>query len=291
MQGARCKVQGARVMIMSNDINKKRTYIFILSFVVLVSFYCSISWSQEFTVDTKESRQHQQIYAVLTPVHEAELSSELNAKVKQIYFKPGDKFKKNDLLISFDCAPIELELKGVEAELKGTKAKLESNQQLDKLNSVSKLDLSLSESEHQKMLAKKSTLIYQKEKCLIKAPFNGEVINKEVNENEAVKSGDNLISIVSNQDVEVKMFVPSKWLEHIKIGSSFMLFLNEVHMNDGIPGKITKIVGRIDPASQSLLIFGKLSPRTVEKQQFYVGMSGHAQFDLKKENNKVNFNE
>lgn len=244
-------------------------------------FLCANSYATEKTSATFiDDNASQEVYARLIPSNEATLSSELNGTIKKIHFKPGMPFKKDDTLIEFDCMPIILELKQINATLKATLATLESNQALARHNSVSKLELKLSESEHEKVLAKKELLIYQQKKCLIKAPFSGEVMSLEVNAHESVQNNTPLISVVSNHDFEVQMYLSSSWLKDINIGTSFQLYLAELPNNTFFNGHLTKIVRQIDAASQSLLVFGKLKNNSKKTNLLSSGMSGHAKVFL-----------
>lgn len=222
------------------------------------------------------------VYAALTPLHQAELASELDGIITAIHSKVGDHFKQGSVLLEFDCKPIELEILQVKALLKGSQAHLDSNRQLAKLSSISHLEMKVSESEHEKNLAKLESLLYQQQKCQLKAPFSGEVISQQVNPHEAVKANDPLMSILSNEMLEVQMFVPSTWLSQLKVGTPFKLHLNEFKNSHPFKGYVSKIVGNIDPASQSILIYGTLNNKAVQGKQLYAGMSGDAQFEFKK---------
>lgn len=221
-----------------------------------------------------------QVYAVLSPILEATLASELNGIITNINFLPGEHFEKGDRLIEYNCKPIELEIKQINALLKGSKARLNSNRQLARLNSVSNLDLKLSESEHEKNLAKLEALQHQKEKCTVIAPFSGEVISKEVNSFEVVKVDEPLLTIVNNQKLEVQMYIPSSWLHQIKIGMPVKLYLHELKSKTPIVASLSKIVGKIDPASQSMLIYATIKPKQLKENKLYAGMSGHAVFSF-----------
>lgn len=230
-----------------------------------------------------DSKTEYQAYAVLTPVKAAELSSEMTGIILSIRYLPGETFSKGDTLITFNCKDIEIDIKRTTAEMKFTHAIKESTIQLQNLNSISSVDAAKAHSEHEKALAELEKHQHQLTKCTILAPYDGEVVAKEANVNETVKIGDPLIHIVNNKNLEVKMYIPSLWLQKLTIQTPFKLDLQELGDTVSINGKITKIVGNIDPASQSVLVFGKLNDENYKinrnNYKLFSGMSGVANFE------------
>ena len=223
----------------------------------------------------KTSNAEYQAYAVLVPLKEAQLSSEMTGVISSIRYLPGEAFSKGDALVTFNCKDIEIEIKRATAETKSTQAVKESTIQLQKLNSISTVDATKAHSEHDKALAELEKYQHQFTKCTILAPYDGEVVAKEANVNETVKMDDPLIHIVNNKNLEVQMYIPSLWLQQLALKTPFTLNLQELVGTEIIKGNITKIVGRIDPASQSVLIFGKLDENNYK---LFAGMSGVASF-------------
>ncbi|MCF6766052.1 efflux RND transporter periplasmic adaptor subunit [Thiotrichales bacterium 19S3-7] len=224
----------------------------------------------------QSSLKEGQVYAIIIPVHEADISSGVNATIEHIYYTPGESFKKGDKLLMFDCRNVEIDIKQAQAELHATETAYDSNKELDQLKSISKVEFEKSKTEYEKAKAEVESLEYQLSKCTIVAPYDGEVIAKHANENENVKIDDPLLSIVSIKDVEVQMFVPSVWLNWLKKGINFSLKLQEV--SQPLDASVVKIAGRVDPASQSVVIYGQLKQMP---DGILAGMSGVATFNQK----------
>jgi multidrug resistance efflux pump len=180
------------------------------------------------------------------------------------------------VLIAFDCEEIQLELDKAESDFKLSEAVLKNTRDLKKLNSASNLEVAKAEGEHERNIAQVRLLQFKEKQCKLIAPYDGETIVQEVNAHETVKIGDPLLTIVNNQSLEVEIYVPSVWLKDIHIGSSFQLRLDEFSPDKTFHGVVTQIVDRIDPASQSALIYGKLQNNT----GLFAGMSGVAQFEV-----------
>ncbi len=232
----------------------------------------SISAANLLTADEKNFSA----YASLTAVNEATFSSKLASSIENIFFRPGETFKKDDVLIAFDCEEIQLELDKAKADFKLSEAVLKSTKDLRKLNSASNLEVAKAEGEHERNIAQVRLLQFKEKQCKLTAPYDGETIVQEVNAHETVKIGDPLLTIVNNQSLEVEIYAPSIWLKDIHIGSSFQLHLDEFSLDKTFHGVVTQIVDRIDPASQSALIYGRLQNNT----GLFAGMSGVAQFEV-----------
>ncbi|WP_192482930.1 MULTISPECIES: efflux RND transporter periplasmic adaptor subunit [Cysteiniphilum] len=221
-------------------------------------------------------------YASLFPIQKASLSSPMTGVIQKINFRPGDQFKQGDVLVQFDCEEVDLKSKRAQAELDAASAQLDSTTELMRLNSASKIELAKAKSQFEIAKADLNIMKFQQKQCQVLAPYHGEVVHQSAEENETVKTDDPLIDIIDNRELEIKMYIPSIWLQHIKAQTPFTLVLDELpkqHFN----ATVTKIVGQIDPASQSILIYGKLvMPDTNEKltpQMLFSGMSGIAYFN------------
>ncbi|MCF6775164.1 efflux RND transporter periplasmic adaptor subunit [Thiotrichales bacterium 19X7-9] len=217
-----------------------------------------------------------QVYAIIIPVHEADISSGVNATISHIYYSPGESFHKGDKLLTFDCRNVEIDIKKAKAELQAALTAYKSNQELDQLKAISNVEFEKSKTEYEQAQAGVESLEYKLGKCTIVAPYDGELIAKHANANENVKIDDPLLSIVSIEDFEVQMFVPSIWLNWLKKGAEFSLKLQEV--NKPLEAKVVKIAGRVDPASQSVVIYGQLKQMP---DDILAGMSGVATFNHK----------
>jgi RND family efflux transporter MFP subunit len=233
--------------------------------------------------NTNDTQRH--TYASLFPVDKAALSSQMTGVIQKIYYRPGDVFKKGDVLVQFNCEEVDLKANRAQAELEAAEVELKSMQELTQLNSASKLDLAKAQSAYKIAKADLHIINFQQKQCQIIAPYNGEVVHWSAAENETVKTDDPLIDTISNGNLEVKMYIPSLWLRDIKKGTLFDLMLDEMPTHK-LQGHIVKIVGQIDPASQSVLVYGTinlsknkgtLTPS--DDMGLFSGMSGMVYFD------------
>jgi multidrug efflux pump subunit AcrA (membrane-fusion protein) len=62
---------------------------------------------------------------------------------------------------------------------------------------------------------------------------------------------------------------PSRWLSWLKPGAPFQVRIDD--NGKTYPGKVTRLGGRVDPASQSLKVIGEI---TTDAPELMPGMSG-----------------
>jgi multidrug efflux pump subunit AcrA (membrane-fusion protein) len=114
------------------------------------------------------------------------------------------------------------------------------------------------------------------DRCSIKAPFSGQVVEKIANEYENITPQDKLIKLVNNNKLQANIIVPSNWLIWLKEGQRFKLKIDE--LDKIVEAKVTTIDKSIDSKSQSLGIRASIKNR----KNLIDGMSATAQFEIPK---------
>ena len=218
------------------------------------------------------------VRGLIKPVERAVISSEITAKVSAIPFKSGDRFKKGDLLVDFNCSFYRADLASVEAAYQSRQNVFKNNKKLLALNAMSEIDVSISESEMKVAKAERTMRAIRVGQCKIKAPYSGRVIEVAVNEHETVPVDKEILSILNDSELEIELIVPSNWLTWISIGEAFTFMVDETGKT--LNAKVTKIGAVVDPVSQTIKLTGKFDEET---DGVLSGMSGTAQF--KQENN------
>jgi membrane fusion protein, multidrug efflux system len=219
------------------------------------------------------------VRGLIKPVERAVISSEVTAKINKIPFKSGERFKKGDLLVDFDCSYYRAALASSEAEYQSKKSILKNNKELLALNAMSEIDVSISESEMQVARADRTMRAIRVSQCKIKAPYSGRVIEVTVNEHEVVSEEEQeVLSILNDSKLEIELIVPSNWLTWLSVDESFTFLIDETGMT--LNAKVIKMGAVVDPVSQTIKLTGRFEE---EIDGVLSGMSGTAQF--KQENN------
>jgi membrane fusion protein (multidrug efflux system) len=212
-------------------------------------------------------------YVVIRPSEQVTYSSETAASIDTLTIHEGSKFNKGDVLLKMDCRLQQAELDKVTAQSELATTAEQSAIKLKSYGSISGLEMAKAHSEAETAHADVEKLSAVVDKCIIKAPFNGSVADLMVHPLETVKPGDPLFKIISSENLEFEIAIPSAWLKWLKIGSAFYVHLNETDKT------VKVIVERIDPeiesVSQTIKITGVVQ---TPDPSLLPGMSGQAIF-------------
>lgn len=200
------------------------------------------------------------------------LSSEIAGKITDITVKEGEHFKQGDTLLTFDCTVLREKLNYSTAAENAARKKLAIADRLDKLNAISLSEVDQARSTVTMAQAESGVNRAMLQRCAIKAPFSGRVTETKVKRWESVPEGKELLAIYDDSAFELEMIVPSRWLVWLKQGSSFQVTLDETGLT--YPAEISRISSSVEPVSQSVKVFGRLSQPSTG---LLPGMSGVAQ--------------
>ena len=226
--------------------------------------------------DSTEYTEPTAIRALLEPVQSAILASEMDGKISRLHKRDGENFKKGDRLVTFACASHEIEQRRLKSKLNSTKLIYENALQLQSLNSIGELDVSLAEAETFIAKAELSGANLNVRRCAINAPFDGRVIEVARKQHEWINVGEPLMEVFNDQNYLLKMLIPSSWLVWLKPGTPFRVSIDETGKT--YDAKISKIGARIDPVSRTVTVRGKvLQP----DENFIHSMSGNAIFEAR----------
>lgn len=186
----------------------------------------------------------------------AVLASEIGAVVNKTPLRSGDQFKKGDLLIGFDCRLLKSQKDKVEAQTKASKAHLANARDLEKMRSIGALDVTLAKADYDKARAELKIASLNVERCSVKAPYDGTVVQLLVNQFESVDLRRNLIEIVSSSDLEIEVIAPADWLKRLAKGQNAKMEIDELGVTSDV--EVIAMGGAVDPVSQTVVIRARL---------------------------------
>jgi membrane fusion protein, multidrug efflux system len=213
------------------------------------------------------------IRVVVRSYETAALSAEINARITLLPKREGDRFKKGDIIVEFDCRKIIAEHDGALAALRGHQSTYENQQQLLRYKAVGSLAVNQALHELDKAKAEVRGLEAKRSGCQISAPFDGRVTEKSAQVHEIAQPNQPILKIINETKMELVMMVPSNLLPKVAGGTKFRVKLDET--GDLHDARIVQSTGLIDPVSQSARMIAELidAPSTV-----IPGMSGTAMF-------------
>lgn len=217
-----------------------------VAFIIVALFLPTASYS----LDDKQAR------GLIRAADRAVMAGEIAAIVSTIPKAMGASFKTGDTLIEFDCRLFMSQKIKVQADRKAARATLANSRDLEKMGSIGKLEVTLAEAELEKTNAELAIAKLNVERCKVKAPFDGKVVQHFVKRHESVDLRQNLIEIVSSERLEVEVIVPGQWLREIKLGHEARITIDETGAS--APVQITAISGAIDPVSQTVVMRGEI---------------------------------
>jgi membrane fusion protein (multidrug efflux system) len=211
----------------------------------------------------------QELRAQLTPRDFTTLAAEIGAKVERISVREGDRFKKGEMLIAFDCSIQRAQLSEARAALSAADKTVAVNTRLLELQTIGKLENDVALAERDKARAKEAASSAVLGKCSVLAPFDGRVVEQKVRSQQFAQPGQALLDVLDDSVLELDLVVPSKWLVWLKPGHGFQVAIDET--GKVYPVKLTRVGARIDPVSQSVKITGAIGGHFAELS---AGMSG-----------------
>ncbi len=225
---------------------------------------------QEKIVEPDSAENSSQLLRAQIKAREStQISSEMAGLINQLKIRDGERFKAGQVLVGFHCNLEEAQLAKARATLEKKRKTHEVNQKLEKLKSISFLQLDVSRTEQDEANADVRVAQAVLEKCTIRAPFSGKVVEVTARSHQSVRPGDPLLEIISEKDLEVEFIAPSKTIAQLKPGNNFKVMLTET--GKAYNAKIVRLGGKVDPVSQTIKVYGRISDNASE---ILPGMSG-----------------
>jgi membrane fusion protein, multidrug efflux system len=217
-----------------------------------------------------------EIRAEITPRNYTTLSSEMAGRIDKINTRPGERFKKGDVLVVLDCITQRALLERARATAVAAERTYAVNQRLYKLGSIGDLELQVSQSEVEKTKADVAVADAAVSKCVITAPFSGMTAEgfsgstgQKPREFHYVTPGQPVLDILDERDLDIEFIAPSSEIGVFKIGAKFEINIEETHKR--YDARITRLAPRVDPVSQSVKVYGEF---TGDTHDLLPGMSG-----------------
>lgn len=203
----------------------------------------------------------------------ATISVSISARVKSMPFEEGEAFKKGDTLVAFSCTRHKADLMARKSAMLGKALIVANNRRLLKHEAIGKHELAIAVAEHRQAKAVFEGQQALVSECTIKAPFDGKIVEKLINEFETPGQNQPLLKVVDTTRTRLDLIVPSKWLSWLKTGQRFQVRLDET--GEVLAAKVIRLGAEVDSVSQTIRVIGAFSGRVT---RVLPGMSGTATF-------------
>jgi membrane fusion protein, multidrug efflux system len=203
----------------------------------------------------------------------ATIAAPMPGQIVEFTAADGDAVKQGEVLVRFNCAQQEATVARANAELVKRQDVLSTQKSLKALNAYSKADYMVAQNDVEVAKADLNLAKTMADNCVIHAPFSGRVASAPVRNYQFVQAGAPLLDIVDDRDLELEFIVPSVWLVWLKVGAEASVQVAETQKS--YESKVTRISGKVDAASQTIKIYGRIEGETSD---LLPGMSGVAHF-------------
>ncbi len=214
-----------------------------------------------------------EVRGLLSARYRTTLSSQVAGPIVELQVEAGDRFEHGAVLFRIDCRLFEAQRAVAVASLAGEHRLLGFQQALERLGTGNERDRARAEIAVARATAELARLDLTVSLCETRAPFAGQVVERKAQRFEHVRSGQAVLDILDDRSLEVTMIVPSFWLSWLRRGVRFEMRVDETRSL--VAGEVVRLGALIDPASQSLRIYGQpLQPPA----SLVAGMSGTVRF-------------
>jgi membrane fusion protein, multidrug efflux system len=211
----------------------------------------------------------EEIRAQIVPLHSAILSSEMAGRIDGIASRAGDRFKKGDVLVTFDCAIPRAQLGRAQAVVTQAARTFEINRRAVEQKSTGQLELDIAAAEVLKAKADLAIAEAVVSRCTITAPFAGVTVAQKAHEFEYAAPGQPLLDVLDDHALEIELNAPTRWLGALRPGAAFQVRIDET--GKMYSGRISRLGARVDPTTQSVKAIGDISG---DASDLMTGMNG-----------------
>lgn len=203
------------------------------------------------------------------------LSAPMSRPIKSAPFRAGEKVRKGQVLIRFDCRRLNADLDAREATIETLKLRHQSEEELARYGASGTYEVAVALSELNEARAEAKALRTHLQDCVIRAPFHAAVQSRSVAPFETPAIGAPLYSLIRADTHEISVIVSARLSQSLSVGDR-LSFRSDVANDraDLIPIEITRMAPSIDPVSQTLEIFA----RPIGPSKLRPGTSGLAIF-------------
>ncbi len=186
------------------------------------------------------------------------VAAEVDGRVAQILFTPGEAVKAGQLLVQLNDAPEQGELARLQAQARNARALLDRTRRLAPLQAATREQLDQAQADYEQAAAdvrRVQALIDQKR---IKAPFDGVLGVRRVNLGQFARAGDPLVSLTDGASMYANLTLPEQALGALRVGQPVTVTV-DAHAGREFQGKVTTVEPQVDPGTRTVRVQAQLA--------------------------------
>ncbi len=213
---------------------------------------------------------------------ETQLKPEISGRIIKINFNDGARVKKSQLLVKLNDADLQAQLKKLKVLEKLYSDKENRQNKLLKLGGISTEEYDNTLSQLQTTLAEIELMKVQIDKTEIKAPFEGVIGLRNVDEGQYVTTSNIIASLQKLNTVKIDFSIPEQYAKLISVNESISF---TVKGSIGkFKGNIAAIEPKVDLSTRTVLIRAKSQN---PKNELIPGSFAEVELSLRKINNAI----
>ena len=193
------------------------------------------------TLKKQEVNDLQEFVGTVNFDKKSKIASESSGIAEKINFEVGQKVKKDEVLLQIDSDILDAQIKAAIAavnmykvQLKNAKKNYERYASLIEKKSISqkvfddaKVEYDVANENLTSSEAKLNELTIQKSKKIIKAPYSGVIVEKNVNLDEWLNQGSQIATLVNTQELEIVFNLPITFIGGLKSGDEYDINISD----------------------------------------------------------------
>lgn len=201
------------------------------------------------------------------------VTTELAGMVEKIYFTPGSKTQKGELLVQLNADSEIGELHSLEAQVELAKITYQRNKAQFKAHAVSKQTVDTDEwtlKNLQAQVEKQKAIV---EKKSIRAPFSGFLGINNVNPGQYLNVGDAVATLQTLNPIYVDFYLPQQTLSELKTQQTVNVVV-DAFPDKVFEGRITTIQPAVDSDTRNVLVEATIAnPKKLLKPGMFVSVT------------------
>ena len=193
----------------------------------------------------------------ISPLRGVILSMESPGIITDLSFRSGSLIKKGEQLLQMDDSSELAELAATEATAELAKLSLERSRQLLERNTISQAEFDAADAEYKQAVAQVKNIQSIIDKKRLVAPFDGLLGIRRVNIGQYLNPGDEVVSLVAVDPINVTFFMPQKALSYLDKGLAVHV-TSDAFPGETITGKLAALEARVDEATRMIEVQAKM---------------------------------
>lgn len=194
--------------------------------------------------------------------HDIMISAEVSGKVESYQIQEGQSVRKGEAIVRLEDSKLVSEKNRLEAATTIAKENFERLEKIYQDGIGSEIDYLNAKYNYEQSSSALASIKVDLSNTVIKAPFNGRLESKVVEEGEMAIIGQPIFRIIGDENFKITAGVPARYASVIKEGDKVDIWFDEYN-SETILGTITFVAGSINPQDRTFEIEVELPETTI----------------------------